>query len=126
MKKSKQPKSGAHRQVRRQACTVLAACVLAFGNASAARAQARDGAAPTPAVQASEVGHAARAWLALQRSNAAAAPAQPMLGAEAGLAYQRYMESFRTKIPASFGSSMGSQGGNALRLDYGNGGAAQN
>lgn len=68
-------------------------------------------------VQASEIGHSTRAWLDLQRSNEAAAPALPMLGSEGGLAYQRYMESFKTKIPSSFGSSL-SDNGNQLHVDY--------
>ncbi len=60
---------------------------------------------------ASEVDHATLAWLDLQRSNAAAAPAQPMLGAEAGLAYQRYLQSFTAKIPAQYGSALDQGGG---------------
>lgn len=58
----------------------------------------------------SEIGHAAQSWLAIQRSNSAAAPAQPMLGAEAGYAYKRYLKSFDTEIPATFGSSVKSGG----------------
>ncbi|WP_017776571.1 DUF3613 domain-containing protein [Paraburkholderia kururiensis] len=73
------------------------------------------------AIKASEIGHAAAAWLALQRSNAAAAPAQPTLGAEATLAYQRYLESFKSKIPERFDSSMG-QGGNGAGVLVGYGG----
>jgi Protein of unknown function (DUF3613) len=81
---------------------------------------------PNTRVRASEVGHSTRDWLELQRSNRAAAPAQPTLGAEAGLAYQRYMDSFKTKIPSSFGSSL-SDNGNQLHVDYTNGnGGAQN
>ncbi|SDQ48943.1 Protein of unknown function [Paraburkholderia fungorum] len=70
-----------------------------------------------PAPRASEVGHSARAWLDLQRSNAQAAPALPTLGSEAGLAYRRYMESFKGKIPDLYGSALGG-GGN------GNGGGS--
>ncbi|QGZ62917.1 DUF3613 domain-containing protein [Paraburkholderia acidisoli] len=55
---------------------------------------------------ASEVGHSTHAWLALQASNREAAPALPTLGAEAGYAYDRYLDSFKTAIPASFGSSV--------------------
>jgi hypothetical protein len=67
---------------------------------------------PQPAPRASEVGHSARAWLDLQRSNAQAAPALPTLGSEAGLAYRRYMESFKSKIPDLYGSALGGNGGN--------------
>lgn len=73
---------------------------------------------PAPRVARSEVGHATLAWLDLQRSNAQAAPSQPMLGDEAGLAYRRYMESFKSKIPELFGSALTQGGGQ-------NGGGAQ-
>ncbi|WP_409373401.1 DUF3613 domain-containing protein [Paraburkholderia megapolitana] len=65
---------------------------------------------PAPAVPPGEVGHATKTWLELQRSNTAAAPAQPMLGEEAGLAYRRYMESFKSKIPDLYGSAVNQQG----------------
>ncbi|WP_042338104.1 DUF3613 domain-containing protein [Paraburkholderia ferrariae] len=60
------------------------------------------------AVPNSEIGHTTLAWLDLQRSNVQAAPALPMLGAEAGYAWKRYLKSFDTVIPASFGSSVDS------------------
>lgn len=72
----------------------------------------------------SDVGSATTAWLDLQRTNAAAAPALPTPGAQARLAYERYMNSFRTKIPASFGSTL-SGVGSAGRIDYSNVGSAQ-
>ncbi|PPF06835.1 DUF3613 domain-containing protein [Burkholderia pseudomallei] len=59
---------------------------------------------------ASEIGHATQAWFALQASNREAAPAQPMIGEAASLAYARYIESFRTKIPAFYGSAAGMSG----------------
>ncbi|WP_321788716.1 DUF3613 domain-containing protein [Paraburkholderia sp. J94] len=71
----------------------------------------------------SEIGHATESWLALQRSNSAAAPAQPMLGAEAGYAYKRYLKSFDTEIPATFGSSVKS-GGVTSGGEVGQGGGA--
>ncbi len=92
--------------------------------------------APTPATgntgdtgalrrtDASVVGSATTAWLDLQRTNAAAAPALSTPGAQASLAYERYMNSFRTKIPASFGSTLSGEG-NAGRTDYSNVGGAQ-
>lgn len=90
----------------------------AIGMAASAVAQTSGAAQPAeatqPLVRASEVGHSTRAWLDLQSSNAEAAPALPMLGAEAGLAYRRYMESFKSKIPDLYGSALnaGNGGGN--------------
>ena len=92
----------------RFACGVLIA-VLAAGTLEIARAET----VSPPPVARSEVGHATAAWLDLQRSNSQAAPEQPMLGEEAGLAYQRYMGSFKSKIPQTYGSALnqGSGGG---------------
>jgi hypothetical protein len=53
-----------------------------------------------------QIGDAANAWLAMQSANTAAAPAQPMPGAQAGAAYARYMKSFDSAIPEHFGSSI--------------------
>jgi hypothetical protein len=94
----------------------MAARVAATGVlAAAAGAALADGRGQPPSgVPLSEIGHATRAWLALQRSNAEAAPAIAMTGAEATLMYRRYLDSFRTKIPAAFGSPVtgnGSSGG---------------
>lgn len=77
----------------------------------AVHAQAADAPGSGAPVANSEVGHSTLAWLALQRSNAQAAPALPMLGAEAGYAYERYLKSFDTAIPASFGSTIQSGSG---------------
>lgn len=71
---------------------------------------------------AARIGDATRDWLDLQRTNTAAAPASPMPGAQATLAYERYMNSFRTQIPASFGSALSGERG-ALRGDYTSAGA---
>ena len=72
-----------------------------------------------------DIGDATRTWLALQRTNAAAAPALPTPGAQATLAYARYMNSFETKIPDSFGSTLTGQGGAGTpRTGYANGDAA--
>ncbi|WP_342766994.1 DUF3613 domain-containing protein [Trinickia dinghuensis] len=76
---------------------------------SADSAGASANATPSRA-RASDIGRATRTWLELQRTNAAAAPALPMPGAQATLAYERYMNSFRNKIPASFGSALSSEG----------------
>lgn len=97
--------------------------LLPMSPAAQAQAQAQTQ-AQNPTVANSEVGHSTRAWLALQRSNAQAAPAQPMLGAEAGRAYQRYLKSFDTPIPATFGSSVNSNGASGLGSASSGSGAA--
>lgn len=89
------------------ACTASLACGTAAVPAQAQESGAR---------QAGQPGAATRAWLDLQRGGRAAATPEPMLGEEAGIAYERYMKSFRTKIPGRFGSTL--EGGNALRVDY--------
>ncbi|WP_321876302.1 DUF3613 domain-containing protein [Paraburkholderia bannensis] len=88
---------------------MFAAAALALAMMPAARAQSAN-------VPNTEIGHSTQAWLELQRSNTQAAPELPMLGAEAGYSWQRYMKSFDTAIPASFGSTMqsgGAQGGSS-------------
>lgn len=47
----------------------------------------------------------------MQRDNRAAAPVQPMLGDVASLVYQRYLDSFKNKIPQSMMSTLGSSSG---------------
>ncbi|RQR25927.1 DUF3613 domain-containing protein [Burkholderia sp. Bp9143] len=59
---------------------------------------------------ASEIGHSTDALLALQRDNRAAGPALPMLGDSASLSYQRYLDSFKHKIPESMGSPVNTNG----------------
>ncbi|RQR39903.1 MULTISPECIES: DUF3613 domain-containing protein [unclassified Burkholderia] len=59
---------------------------------------------------ASEIGHATDALLALQRDNRTAGPALPMLGDTASLSYQRYLDSFKHKIPESMGSPVNENG----------------
>jgi hypothetical protein len=63
------------------------------------------------ALPVSEIGHSTRELLSLQVSGKVAAPAQPMLGAEAGAAYARYLKSFDTPIPAHYGSTVGDTSG---------------
>jgi hypothetical protein len=98
-----------------------------FAHAQAAGALGGEGAPSAGARhshrRAVQIGDATSAWLELQRSNAAAAPALPMPGAQATLAYERYMNSFRTKIPATFGSAFVGESG-ALRADSTSAGAA--
>jgi hypothetical protein len=57
------------------------------------------------------IGDATLSILALQRSGQLAAPAQPMLGAEASAAYARYLKSFDHPIPEHLDSSVGTVGG---------------
>ncbi|MEC5405578.1 DUF3613 domain-containing protein [Paraburkholderia sp. MPAMCS5] len=83
--------------------------LLALAGGAAANVGAQTPAADSQTVAVSEVGHSTSAWLELQRSNAQAAPVQPMSGEEAGLAYRRYMQSFNSKIPDLYGSAL-SQG----------------
>jgi hypothetical protein len=71
-----------------------------------ARAQAPD-----------SIGHAANAWLALQSSNAEAAPARAMPGAQSTAAYARYMKSFDTPIPEHYGSSLENAGRPSLDVN---------
>jgi hypothetical protein len=91
----------------RWATASVALLVLVVTNGSqVVYAQGNDapGAGTLPA---SEIDHATNQWLVLQRGNTEAAPVQPMLGAEASLAYKRYLESFNSKIPEFYGSSIG-------------------
>ncbi|WP_260854548.1 DUF3613 domain-containing protein [Paraburkholderia sp. BCC1884] len=104
MKQGKMKRGGAA-----PALCVAAAVAISMLASAVAVAQTNDG-APAAAMQApvanTEIGHSTLAWLDLQRSNTQAAPALPMLGAEAGLAYRRYMESFKSKIPDLYGSAL--------------------
>ncbi|WP_254073739.1 DUF3613 domain-containing protein [Burkholderia sp. S171] len=59
------------------------------------------------------IGDATLSILALQRNGQMAAPAQPMLGAEASAAYARYLKSFDHPIPEHLDSSVGTVGGAA-------------
>ncbi|MGF6722998.1 hypothetical protein P3T43_002350 [Paraburkholderia sp. GAS41] len=87
---------------------LVALSLLTVCGSNAVHAQSEAG---QQAVPNSEIGHATNQWRALQRSNAAAAPVRPMLGAEANLAYKRYLESFNSKIPDFYGSSIGASTG---------------
>lgn len=57
------------------------------------------------------IGDATLSMLAIQRSGQLAAPARPMLGAEASAAYARYLKSFDHPIPEHLDSSVGTVGG---------------
>lgn len=110
------------------AIIVMAAGMATSGDASAQTMQNAsidaDLQASASRNRSSDIGEATNTWLNLQRSNTAAAPALPTPGAQATLAYERYMDSFRTRIPASFGSML-SGGNNGGQGGYTNAGAAQ-
>lgn len=55
------------------------------------------------------IGDATRQLLSMQRN--AAGPDQPIPGEQAGLSYQRYLDSFKHPIPERTGSSISSAGG---------------
>ncbi|KVD51033.1 hypothetical protein WS89_08610 [Burkholderia sp. MSMB1072] len=84
---------------------VVAAIVWMAASPVVASAQNVDG------PHASDVERSAREWLAMQRDNRAAAPTQPVLGDVASLVYQRYLDSFKNKIPDTMNSQLGSAGG---------------
>ncbi|WP_412021955.1 DUF3613 domain-containing protein [Burkholderia cepacia] len=79
------------------------ALLVLMGAATAARCE-------QPVQDASEIGHATNTLLAFQRDGHAAGPALPVLGDAASLTYQRYLESFKHKIPESMGSPVNSNG----------------
>lgn len=97
------------KRMTKRAWPVALLCIGATLGASVASVASVAQTAP-PTVRASEVGHSTHEWLDLQSSNAQTAPARPMLGTEAGLAYRRYMASFNSKIPDLYGSALGSTG----------------
>ncbi|TCW87183.1 DUF3613 domain-containing protein [Burkholderia sp. SRS-46] len=82
----------------------VAALAALLGTAAAAHGQGLAGTA-------ADIGRSTETWLALQRDNRAAGPDLPMLGDTASLAYQRYLDSFKNKIPDTLGSPLGSGGG---------------
>ncbi|WP_107311283.1 DUF3613 domain-containing protein [Burkholderia metallica] len=95
--------SNHHRAMRAGRIAVLGAIVcMAVGTVSVY--------AQSAAPVASDVDRSAREWLSMQRDNRAAAPVQPMLGDVASLVYQRYLDSFKNRIPQSM-STLGSSSG---------------
>lgn len=85
--------------------TVVSAILLAGSDRAAAQQSDQ------PPVR--QVGDAAKEWLQLQSSGAEASEPLPMLGAEATAAYRRYLDSFNSKIPPFFASSLQSQQGSS-------------
>ncbi|MCA8042141.1 DUF3613 domain-containing protein [Burkholderia seminalis] len=94
-----------HRGVRAGRIAALAAIFCAVTGSAAAYGQ------ESVTAGASDVGRSTRDWLTMQRDNRASAPAQPLLGDVASLVYQRYLDSFKNKIPNSMSSQLGSAGG---------------
>ncbi|MCU9954917.1 DUF3613 domain-containing protein [Burkholderia sp. BKH01] len=94
-----------HRSVRAGRIAVLAAIVCAAAGSAGAYGQ------EAVTAGASDVGHSTRDWLTMQRDNRAAAPTQPLLGDVASLVYQRYLDSFKNKVPGSMSSQLGSASG---------------
>ncbi|VWD41737.1 lipoprotein [Burkholderia lata] len=94
-----------HRNVRVGQIAVLGAIVWIVTGSAAAYAQ--DAGAPRTL----DVERSAKQWLAMQRDNRAAAPVQPVLGDVASLVYQRYLDSFKNKIPDTMNSQLGSASG---------------
>lgn len=88
--------------IRVRAVSIAFACSLGAGVAHA-----------QDVAPASEIGHATGTLLDLQRSNRAAAAPQPIDGAAGTLAYQRYIDSFKTPIPQWFGTMSASGGGSS-------------
>lgn len=83
---------------------LLAGAVLLFVSRAAFAQQADQPAIP-------QIGESTAEWVQLQASGKQAAEPIPMLGEEATLAYRRYMDSFNSKIPLFFQSSLQTQPG---------------
>ncbi|RQZ10002.1 DUF3613 domain-containing protein [Burkholderia sp. Bp9031] len=94
-----------HRATRAGRIAVLGTIICMAMGTVAAHAQQRT------APAASDVDRSTKEWLSMQRDNRAAAPTQPMLGDVASLVYQRYLDSFKNKIPDSMSTQLGSSGG---------------
>jgi hypothetical protein len=90
--------------------TLIGVMLLAGSNMAAAQ-QADQEPAQQPTRTRVQIGDATKEWLQLQSSGAEGSEPQPMLGAEATAAYRRYLESFNSKIPPFFASSLQSQQG---------------
>lgn len=82
---------------------ILASTLLGLCHAASAADPSYD--VPPPAV-----GDSTRALLSAQRSGRQAGPELPMLGAASVLAYQRYLDSYKTKIPENFSSVLSKSG----------------
>ena len=91
-----------YRNARASRIVILAAIMTMMMGTAVAQEQSET----TPG--ASDVDRSTKEWLSIQRENRAAAPAQPMLGDVASLVYQRYLDSFKNKIPVSMSTQLGS------------------
>ncbi|KWF26148.1 DUF3613 domain-containing protein [Burkholderia pseudomultivorans] len=94
-----------HRNMRTGRIAILGAIMCMAMSTVAAYGQ------QTVAPITSDVGRSTKEWLTMQRDNRAAAPTQPLLGDVATLTYQRYLDSFKNKIPESMGSQVSAAGG---------------
>ncbi|WP_175849572.1 DUF3613 domain-containing protein [Burkholderia cepacia] len=90
-----------HRNTSVSCIAVLGAFVLTVVVSASAFAQG------IAVSHASDIDHSTREWLAMQRDNRAAGPTQPVLGDVASLVYQRYLDSFKNKIPVTMESQLG-------------------
>lgn len=92
-----------------------ASVLLAIGALLGLPASAQNQAAPAPAAPAAvaaeplRVGDATRQLLSLQRN--ATGPDRPIPGDQAGLSYQRYLDSFKLPIRERMGSNISSTSG---------------
>ncbi|WP_321792007.1 DUF3613 domain-containing protein [Burkholderia pyrrocinia] len=94
-----------HRSVHTRRAAVLAAIVCMVAGSAAAYGQ------EAMTAGASDVGRSTKDWLTMQRDNRAAAPTQPMFGDVASLVYQRYLDSFKNRIPNAMSPQLGSASG---------------
>lgn len=80
---------------------------LALAGPVLAQEAPRDDAAARPQAEATQpaLGAATREWLELQRSGRAAGSQHGIPGEIASLNWRRYVDSYKTPIPASLGSS---------------------
>ena len=91
--------------------TLVSAVLLAGSDMASAQQSAQPSDQQSAQAPVQQIGDATSAWLQVQRSGAQGSEPQPMLGAEATAAYRRYLESFNSKIPPFFASSLQSQQG---------------
>jgi hypothetical protein len=102
----------AHRDNAMRQIYVTLIGVLLLAGSDRAAAQQPDQAPAQQSVHArTRIGDSTRQWLQLQSSGTEGSEPLPMPGEEATAAYRRYLESFNSKIPPFFASSLQSQQG---------------
>lgn len=62
-----------------------------------------------------ELGQSTRQWLAMQRDGTQAGRGMPILGEPATLSYQRYVDSYKYKIPETYQSAVSSGAGKSSK-----------